>query len=132
VVGDRRGKVEERVNVYAVFAQCTQYLHSVHLLEVGRNGIRKIYEDGILEFYVQQTRDRFGQWLIEFQLDSDITVLGVGRMTIRQAPVRCEVKEQHEIDVYIYISWIICSPEFECCMPHTLKGVLFPMTKNCS
>jgi len=47
-------------------------------LEVGRGVARKINEDGIVEFDVQQTRDRFGQWLIEFQPDNDFAIHGVG------------------------------------------------------
>jgi len=78
---------------------CTQYLYSVHLslslslLEVGSEGTRKIYEAGIVEFWVQQTRDGHGPSLIEFQLYSDIAVLGVRRMTLRRAPGRCKAKE---------------------------------------
>jgi len=53
----------------------------------------QIYEERIVEFWVQQTRDRLEQWLIEFQLDSDIAVHGVGRMNLIRAPIRCEIKE---------------------------------------
>jgi len=46
----------------------------------------EIYEDRIVEFYVQEARDCLGQWLIEFQINPDIAVIAVGRMTLR-APV---------------------------------------------
>jgi len=39
---------------------------SISLLEVGRDVTRNIYEDGIVEFQVQQTRDCFVQPLIAY------------------------------------------------------------------
>jgi len=42
--------------VYTVFAQSPTF----SLLEVGREVPRKIYKDRIVEFEVQETRDRFG------------------------------------------------------------------------
>jgi len=65
---------------------------TVSILEVRLDGARKIYEDRTVEFEVQQTRDRLGQRLIELQIEPDIVVLGVERMTFRRAPIRCEVK----------------------------------------
>ena len=62
--------------------QSTQYLQGVHFLKFGREFTYENYEDWLVEFYVQEARDRLGQWLIEFQIDPVTAVLGVGRIVM--------------------------------------------------
>jgi len=54
-------------------------------------------------FEVQQARVRLGQWLVCFQFDTDIAINGVVRVALRNAPVECEIKEQHNVAIHVHV-----------------------------